>query len=115
MLDWLLGGGKEVEVRYLSQLKRCPYPINGVYKVHHRAARNHFRRHADIKHRGRCMREREREKERDRERESKSHAVDLLLQRITVLLSVKLPMTRPHYREQADGRSFISPHSYKRW
>ena len=39
-------------MRYLSQLKRCPYPINGVYKVHHRAARNHFRRHADIKHRG---------------------------------------------------------------
>ena len=46
------GGGKEVEMRYLSQLKKCPYPINGVYKVHHRAARNHFRRHADIKHRG---------------------------------------------------------------
>ena len=52
LIDYYIGVGKEVEMRYLSQLKKCPYPINGVYKVHHRAARNHFRRHADIKHRG---------------------------------------------------------------
>lgn len=44
-------GAKEVEIYYLSQLRRCPYPINGVYKLHHRVAHNHFRRHADIKHR----------------------------------------------------------------
>jgi len=43
---------KKVEFCYLSQLRRSPYPINGVYRTYHRAAHNHFKRHADIKHRG---------------------------------------------------------------
>ena len=48
----ITAGPKEVEFRYLSQLRQSPWPINGVYKIHHRAAHNHFKRHADIKHRG---------------------------------------------------------------
>lgn len=43
------GGSKEVEIRYLSQLRQSPYPINGVYKLRHHVAHNHFRRYADIK------------------------------------------------------------------
>ena len=46
------GGMKEVEVCYLAQLRRSPYPINGIYKLSHRAAHNHFRKYSDIKHRG---------------------------------------------------------------
>lgn len=42
---------KPSEPRCWNQLRRSPFPINGVYQVYHRAARNHFRRHADIKHR----------------------------------------------------------------
>eukprot|EP00731_Ephydatia_muelleri_P030247 Em0021g770a len=42
---------KSIEPRCWKHLHRSPFPINGVYQVYHRAARNHFRRHADIKHR----------------------------------------------------------------
>lgn len=42
----------EVGIRYLSQLRRSPFPINGIYALHHHSATNHFRRYADIKHRG---------------------------------------------------------------
>ena len=52
MLCFALTVPKKVEIRYLSQLRRSPYPINGVYRIYHRAAHNHFKRHADIKHRG---------------------------------------------------------------
>lgn len=45
---------KSIEPRCWKHLHRSPFPINGVYQVYHRAARNHFRRHADIKHRGGC-------------------------------------------------------------
>lgn len=41
---------KDVEIRYLAQLRRSPYPINGVYKLRHQVAQNHFRRYADVKH-----------------------------------------------------------------
>lgn len=43
---------ERVEVRYLSQLRQSQWPINGMYRMHHRAANNHFKRHADIKHNG---------------------------------------------------------------
>ena len=43
---------KELEIRYLSQLRQSPFLINGIYKIYHQSANNHFRRHADIKHRG---------------------------------------------------------------
>ena len=43
---------KEVGILYLAQLRKSPYPINGCLRVNHRAARSHFKRHADIKHRG---------------------------------------------------------------
>lgn len=46
------GNRKVVEIRYLSQLRRSPFPINGVYKLRHHTAHNHFRRYADVKHRG---------------------------------------------------------------
>jgi hypothetical protein len=46
----LEGGGEKAEVHYLSQLRQPQWPINGLYRTHHRAAHNHFRRHADIKH-----------------------------------------------------------------
>ena len=49
------GSGKEVGIRYLSQLRQSPFPINGVYKLHHNTAHNHFRSPADIKHRGWCL------------------------------------------------------------
>ena len=49
------GGEKVAEVQYLSQLKQPQWPINGLYRMHHRAAHNHFKRHADIKHIGACM------------------------------------------------------------
>lgn len=44
---------KEVEVCYLAQLRRSQYPINGIYKLTHNSAHNHFRKHSDVKHRGR--------------------------------------------------------------
>ena len=43
---------KEVGVLYLAQLRKSPYPINGCLRVNHRAAHSHFKRHADIKQRG---------------------------------------------------------------
>ncbi len=43
---------KKLEICYLSQLRKSPYVINGVYKLHHHTAHNHFRRYADIKQRG---------------------------------------------------------------
>lgn len=43
---------KEIGILYLAQLRKSPYPINGCLRVNHRAARSHFKRHADIKHRG---------------------------------------------------------------
>ena len=46
-------GVKEVEVCYLSQLRRSQYPINGIYKLNHNSAHNHFRKYSDVKHRGR--------------------------------------------------------------
>lgn len=46
------GGSKELEIRYLAQLRKSPYPINGVYKLWHRVAHNHFRRYTDVRHRG---------------------------------------------------------------
>lgn len=93
-----------MEVRYLSQLKKCPYPINGVYKVHHRAARNHFRRHADIKHRGKCRiiirgRERERDRQTDRERERE----------ILLVMAILFPAEdhRPSVYEIADDKASL--------
>lgn len=41
----------EVEIRYLSQLRRCPYPISSLHKVYNKAPHNHFKQYSDIKHR----------------------------------------------------------------
>jgi hypothetical protein len=41
---------EKAEVQYLSQLRQSQWPINGLYRMHQRAAHNHFKRHADIKH-----------------------------------------------------------------
>lgn len=43
----------EVEIRYLSQLRRSPYPISSLHKVCHKAPHNHFKQHSDIKRKGR--------------------------------------------------------------
>lgn len=43
---------EKVEMYYLSQLRQPQWPINGLYRTHYRAACNHFKRHADIKHIG---------------------------------------------------------------
>lgn len=45
-------GPDKIEVQYLSQIRQPQWPINGLYRMHHRAAHYHFRRHADIKHIG---------------------------------------------------------------
>ena len=45
-----------VEIRYLSQLRKSPFPINGVYKLRHHTAHNHFRRYADVKRKGKEVR-----------------------------------------------------------
>ena len=40
------------DIIYMSQLRRSQFPIIQLCRKNHRAPRNHFRRHADIKHKG---------------------------------------------------------------
>ena len=41
-----------VGVIYMSQLRRSQYPMVQLCRRSHRVPRNHFRKHADIKHKG---------------------------------------------------------------
>lgn len=43
---------KSSNVLYVSQLRKSQYPIVQLCRRTHRTARNHFRRHADIKNKG---------------------------------------------------------------
>lgn len=43
---------KDVGMVYMSQLRRPQFPMVQLCRRTHRTARNHFRRHADIKQRG---------------------------------------------------------------
>ena len=46
---------KQLEIMYLSQLRKYPIPIIQLCKRTRRTPYNHFRRHADIKHKGNRM------------------------------------------------------------
>ena len=46
---------KQLEIIYLSQLRKSPIPIIQLCKRTRRTPYNHFRRHADIKHKGNRM------------------------------------------------------------
>lgn len=43
---------KSSNILYISQIRKSPYPIVQLCRRTHRTARNHFRRHADIKYKG---------------------------------------------------------------
>ena len=99
------GSGKEVEIQYLSQLRQSPYPINGVYKLRHNTAHNHFRSPADIKHRGGVC----------EGVDINVYDVCLCPQKPCLSLSTTSPMLSPLRCAPVAGSSSISAPSWRKW